>query len=344
LKPNETDFNRFQTVSESVSAIGFKLPPIGELTVLRHLADREAPFGTPIPVRRREVAAATAQTLAGVKTALIRLSKACLIELVEFKCGKVNGFTSYQLTAQARAVLASKEATSSIGFKRFQTVSEPVSIGCSSSSSFLDSENFKTTTSESKPFEKGPVQLSPEWVDLDWQPLTSIGFTQNHLIQIVRQGKLTPSEVQNSIHFFAFDLKRNAKGRELNGSPLNFFMGILRKGVPYAPPENYESPADEARRRSREVLERKERERQADEQRIRDLEFAEWRRGVAAEELSKILPDYARKPGPIQDSAIRAHFDEKVWPEREAARLSVSEAERMEIRTAVAQSLGEVRG
>ena len=152
------------------------------------------------------------------------------------------------------------------------------------------------------------------------------------------------AEVEASIDFFAFDLKRNGKAKALNGSPLNFFMGILRKGVPYAPPENYESPADEARRRTREIMERKERERQIEEQRIRELEFAEWRRGVTASELARLLPEWAQKPGQIQDSALRSHFDEDVWPEREAAQVDVPDAERAEIRAAVAQSLGEVAG
>ena len=93
-------------------------------------------------------------------------------------------------------------------------------------------------------------------------------------------------------------------------------MGILRKGLPYAPPENYESPADEARRKRLKFLERKERERQATEQRILEIEFAKWRRELSADELTRLVPDFARRPGPTQDSALKSHFEIQVWPQR----------------------------
>jgi hypothetical protein len=344
LKPIETTPNRFQTVSETVSDIGFKLPPIGELSVLRYLADKEPSIGASIPVRRREIATATSQSLAGVKTALIRLTRTQTLELVEYKCGKVNGFTSYRLTEKARMILASKEAIHGLGFNRFQTVSETVSIGFPSSSSSYVLENFKTTTSDPEILGNTGVLLAPEWQTLDVSPLEETGFTQTHLIQIIRQGKLQPTEVQDSIHFFAYDLKRNGKGKELNGPPLNFFMGILRKGIPYAPPENFESPADEARRKTREFKERKERERIAEEQQISDLEFAEWRRGLSPDGLINLLPEYARKPGPIQDSALKAHFENEVWPVRQVISVGLPTLDRTVICKQIDEAIGKYEG
>jgi len=332
LKPNETVINRFQTASD----IGFKLPPIGELGVLRYLADHEPSPGASIPIRRREIATATAQSLGGVKTALSRLSKTKLIELAEFKCGKVNGFTSYRLTPQARTILASKMAMAGLGFNRLQTVS----IGFPSSSSSLDLENLKTTTSEGELFKNAALNLSPEWQQVDISPLASMGFTQSHLIQIIRQGKLSATETQDSISFFAFDLSRN--GLKPN-SPLNFFMGIVRKGIPYAPPENYESPADEARRKTREFKERKVRERQAEEKKIIALAFSEWRRGVPAEELTKFLPEYARKPGPLQESALESYFEKNVWPVLETNHIGEGDTEHQQVRAAITESLGEIQ-
>jgi len=340
LKPNKTIINRFQTVSETASDIGFKLPPIGELCVLRYLADHELSPGASIPIRRREIATATAQSLAGVKTALSRLSKTKLIELAEFKCGKVNGFTSYRLTPQARTILASKMAMAGLGFNRFQTVSETASIGFLSSSSSLDLENLKTTTSEGELFKNAALNLSAEWQQVDISPLASMGFTESHLIQIIRQGKLSATETQDSINFFAFDLSRN--GLKPN-SPLNFFMGILRKGIPYAPPENYESPADEARRKTREFKERKVRERQAEEKKIIALAFSEWRRGVPAEELTKFLPEYARKPGPLQESALESYFEKNVWPVLETNHIGEGDTEHQQVRAAITESLGEIQ-
>ena len=285
------------------------------------------------------------------KTTIQRLEdKGCIIR-VEFKNGR-GGWSKYELPEVLFREMLQLETENKLTTNWQQTenkvgselATEPATSPSSSSSS-LYLENFKTTTTgETELFEKTGTQLTPEWQSIDVSPLAEIGFTQTHLLQIIRQGKLEPAEVQDSIHFFAFDLARNGKGRTLSGPPLNFFMGIVRKGIPYAPPENFESPAEETRRKIREFKERKERERQDDEQRIRDLEFAEWRRGVSTNELARLLPEWAQKPGQIQDSAIRTHFDEKVWPEQEAARLGVSVSERAEIRAAVTQSLGEVNG
>jgi len=215
----------------------------------------------------------------------------------------------------------------------------------SSSSSFLDLENSKTTTTgESELIADAQVQLAPEWADVDCSPLADVGFSHAHLIQLAKHGKLSAAEVASSIEFFAFDLKRNSKAKALNGSPLNFFMGILRKGVPYAPSENYESPADEARRRTREIMERKERERVTEENRIRELEFAEWRRGLSVDKLATILPDFARRPGQVQDSTLRTYFENEIWPERAQEVLGLAKLDRAEIGKQIDQAIGEVSG
>ena len=213
-----------------------------------------------------------------------------------------------------------------------------------SSSSLIDlDQNLKTTTSEPELFEDGRVNLSPEWSAVDFSPLADIGFTQTHLIQLAKQVKLSTAEVQASIEFFAFDLKRNGKGKSLHGSPLNFFMGILRKGIPYAPPENFETEADEARRRTREILERKERERHAEDQKLRDLEFAEWRRGLSEPQAVALVPDAVKDIPRAREASLRSHFDEAIYPGLEAARSGDQDAERAQIRAAIAQSLGEVQ-
>ncbi len=213
----------------------------------------------------------------------------------------------------------------------------------SSSSSFVLNKDLKTTTDEPELINDGMTQLSPEWRLVDVTPLAEIGFTQTHLLQIIRQGKLSASEVQDSIHFFAFDLKRNGKGKELNGPPLNYFMGILRKCIPYAPPENFESPADEARRRTREFKERKERERQTEEQQLLNLDFTEWRRGLPESEVLKILPEFARNPGPIQDSALKEYFKTNIYKITSPDEAISPVFNEQQIRSIIKESLGDIR-
>ncbi|MGK5088274.1 hypothetical protein WDW86_12010 [Bdellovibrionota bacterium FG-2] len=182
------------------------------------------------------------------------------------------------------------------------------------------------------------TQLSPEWQQVDCAPLSDIGFTQTHLVQIIRQKLLTPEVVQQSIYAFAFDLRVNGKAKEVRGAPLNYFMGTLRKGIEYAPPENYETPQAEARRKRLEYLQREEFRRQEQEQKIISLEFSAWRRELSESEIINILPEFARKPGPIQDSALKMHFENEVWPQRSATIPGLA-LERTEVQREIEQSL-----
>jgi hypothetical protein len=102
--------------------------------------------------------------------------------------------------------------------------------GCNPNSSSSSNNNiYKTTTTGEE------VSKYPEWGGIDITPLTKIGFTRDHLLHIANMGKLSPEEVQNSIHAFAFDLEKNNKSEKLTETPLNAFVGILRKGSTYPP-------------------------------------------------------------------------------------------------------------
>lgn len=285
--------------------------------------------------------------IGSVKTTLRRLEEKNILERIEFRNGR-GGWSKYRLPEVIFREMLHLETGHKLDTNRAQTGhkvdTQPDTqpdTSLSSSSSSIDLQNLKTTTNEAELFKSDTLSLSPEWQQVDISPLASMGFTQSHLIQIIRQGKLSAVETQDSINFYAFDLNRN--GLKPN-SQLNFFMGIVRKGIPYAPPENYESPADEARRKIREFKERKERERLAEEKKIVSLEFSEWRRGLPTEEVEKLLPEYARKPGPLQDSALESYFEKNVWPERSQELLGLATFNRAEIAQQIEQSLaGEMK-
>ena len=303
-------------------------------------------ISAPISIENLSNSAKT--TVQAARKAVQRLEGKRFIIRAQYKDGR-GGWTQYAILDTTYNALLLDETRAKVEPNLGQTrakveteVGPQLRPSLSSSSSFLELENLKTTTTEESEFFSTELRLSPEWQTLDVTPLNEIGFTQTHLIQIIRQGKLSPVEVQDSIQFFSFDLKRNGKGRELSGSPLNFFMGILRKGIPYAPPENFESPADEVRRKIREFKERKERERQTEEQKIIELEFSEWRRGLGPDDILQIVPEFARKPGPLQDSTLKAHFDAQIWPHRAQEALGLTKIAGSDIVQQIQASLGEV--
>ena len=295
------------------------------------------------PIALQNLADACQTTAMAAQGSTRRLEQKGLLHRGEYKNGR-GGWTRYELPNDLFQELLQLETQNKVSTNpeqsQYKVSTQPSTSIPSSSSSMALPQNLKTTTtSELALFEDGRVNLSPEWSAVDFSPLAETGFTQTHLMQLAKHAKLTAPEVQDSIHFFAFDLSRNGKGRDLKGPPLNFFMGILRKGLPYAPPENFESPVDESRRKTREFKERKERERQAEEQKIFELDFAEWRRGITPDDLRRLVPEWAQKPGHIQDSALKSHFETNVWPERAQELLGLTKVDRAEVVRQIEQSL-----
>lgn len=174
---------------------------------------------------------------------------------------------------------------------------------------------YKTTTT------KEPVDnfLPPEWRLVKIEPLEEIGFTHQHLNQLANQGKLQASIVQESIHTFSFDLRHNGKSEKLKSSPLNYLMGILRNGQPYAPPANYESPTQEAWRLYYERKETIRKRQQELEAKLAALSFDEWlEKEVTEEQKKEIIPAMIYKlpseaPKLVQ---MRQYFLKAVWPEK----------------------------
>ncbi len=173
------------------------------------------------------------------------------------------------------------------------------------------SSNINTTTTNLK-------KLSEEWAMIDIEPLSEIGFTTTHLSQIEQQGKSSAEVVQDSIYAFAFDLKYNKKSATIKGPLLNFFMGIVRNGRPYAPSENYESPQDMEMRL---YLQRKkdiEKARIEREDEMRKLAFKDWERELTEEDKQSILPDDLRLGRSLghKQAALSIYFTKEIWPKR----------------------------
>ncbi|MBV9576296.1 MAG: hypothetical protein JO149_06705, partial [Gammaproteobacteria bacterium] len=174
-----------------------------------------------------------------LKTATQRLINKNFMERGDGKRGK-GGFAIFHITEKIRnAVIDAQKRNTAEHHLVTNWVSKKESINVYSSGS-----NKNTTTNETKT----NSEFISSWECIDIQPLTHIGFTKSHLQQIILDDKLTSEIVQDSIYAFAFDLENNNKEKSLKSGPLNYFMGILRSGKPYAPPANYESPQDAAMR------------------------------------------------------------------------------------------------
>ena len=129
--------------------------------------------------------------------------------------------------------------------------------------------------------------LPKEWKNINFSPLESIGFSEQHLLDIYSTNVCDPNVVQESIYHFAFGLE---EGRHKSyDNPLKVFIGRLRKGNAWFE-LNYESPKEKA---LRELFERKKTEKEKRDSMIKeivDIEFPEWRKKLTQDEVKHIIP------------------------------------------------------
>ncbi len=117
----------------------------------------------------------------------------------------------------------------------------------------------------------------------------TIGFTNNHLSQLFTKNQLTARQVQDSINAFAFDLSENKRAEKVKTSPLNLFMGILKRGSEYIAPKNYESDEDRVLREQVESEKEKLETRQKMQAELKELKYQNWLLDISVEQKIQIL-------------------------------------------------------
>jgi hypothetical protein len=241
-----------------------------------------------------------------LKTATQRLVNKSLIKRGNGKQGK-GGFAIFYITDEIRNAVIDAKKREALDTA---LVTKKESIITYSSSS------LRTTTTEKKNNEELYTESDSLWENVDINPLKEIGFTKTHLRQIIIDDKLSMDIIQDSIYAFSFDLKKNDKERALKGSPLNYFMGILRSGKPYAPPANYESPQDEALRIYIERKKEIELKRNHMEEELFQVAYKEWEANLTITDKESLLPDNVKNSHFTAEKIafIRVYFKENIWP------------------------------
>jgi hypothetical protein len=260
-----------------------------------------------------------------VKMAVHRLIDKGIILRESFKNGR-GGWTVYSIPNNTYQEIFNLDTQSELLPKWYQSdiklVTKLVSevIPNSTSSSGI---NYLNTTTTSEPENSKSNNLNDEWLKIDIEPLSTIGFTKTHLMQIASQNILSVELVQGSIYAFAFDLQENDKEKNIKGDPINFFMGILRNGKPYAPPSNYESPQDKAMREYKEKMLKIEQGRAETEKEAVNLAFNDWFSQLTDEQKKEFLPDMLRRnttseklgKNKMLEGSARSHFEAEIWPD-----------------------------
>jgi osmotically-inducible protein OsmY len=254
------------------------------------------------------------------KTVIVRLTKKGLVKRENSATGR-GGFTRFRLEKTLYQELLIRETGNKRVTNREQTgnkrdtqrVTERVTEPSSSSSSLRSTSNKELLTTGNQ--SSSEMGLDASWHEIDCSPLSEIRLGRNQISQIAQSGRVSPDQLQDSIYAFAFDLSENQKAKNISGAPLNYFMGILRKG-PYSPPANYESPEDRQQRIYLEAKEQQRKLRQEREARLETVEFEEWAEKLSLDERAQLVPpkDYSKPGGTAHTMQLREYFRENVWP------------------------------
>jgi predicted transcriptional regulator len=256
-----------------------------------------------------------------------RLEKKGVIIRNKFKCGR-GGWTKYEVVDYIFQEILHYETQDKLRTNLGQTWDKPetnlgqtqdklgtelrTELRTNASSSSIYNINTTTMDSDDK------NQMLDEWLEVDITPLEEFGFTKTHLKQIANQNKLSPEIVQNSIYAYAFDLYENKKGEKIKDK-ISYFMGILRKGLPYTPPDNYESEQDKAMRLYLESEKSRVAKREKMLNELFELKFSEWYEKQSEEFLISLLPDtFGSKKSSDRDSVAvkrfaREYFEKNEW-------------------------------
>ena len=259
-------------------------------------------------------------TKSSAQKTIQRLEKKHVLKRVEFKNGR-SGWTRYELPEWIYQEILHNETQDKLKANLGQTwdkvktelKTEPGTNFYSSSGIYLN------TTTTGGPNNSKTINLNNEWLNIDIEPLSNIGFTKTHLSQIASQNMLSTELVQNSIYAFAFDLQENNKAKNINGDPINYFMGILRKGKPYAPTSNYESPQDKAMRLYKEKMKEVEQRRVEVEKEAINLAYNDWFEKLTDVQKKEFLPVSLRQNARLEknkmlEGSSRNHFEIEIWP------------------------------
>ena len=270
------------------------------------------------PLTLESMSEALGSPKGSIKTTTNRLRRKHVIQTVEQKEGR-GGFTRYRLNDHVFQEVAYSELVNkriTIGEQTDNNwISKPITqpvTSASSSSSFVLEEQKEATTQLSK------LNLGPEWEEINYQPLhdLKVYFGKPQLKQIFDDHKLSASEVQESINRFVFDLIHNDKRKSIRSNEISFFMGMLRKGIPYACPPNYESPEEKLLREYTEQEEAYAARIAQVRERLFQLEFEKWQATLSPIEIRNCLPDLLRdfkSDSAAVQSMLKDYFRSSHW-------------------------------
>ena len=226
-----------------------------------------------------------------IKTSLRRVEAKTIIKRLEFLSGK-GGFTIYELPDRIH------QEISAYG-KDHVLVTQKQS-----------GNNSVTVREQEQPL----LNLKDnEWRSLDLSPLSFIRLGMDHIAQL-KNGTLTPEQVQDSINHFAYRLQNPSPKDPKIEKPLNYFMATLKKGIPFARPDGFLSEEDQEQLRYIESLKKVKQEKEEREKELFDLLFNAWIEKLSTDEKKSMIPAAMKTSTHASNLFFRDYYKTNIWP------------------------------
>ena len=263
-----------------------------------------------------------------LRNLVLRLSKKKLIKVVIRNCSKEGAYRIFEFPKEIYDKLLCKAASINFNNQPSKALATPLA------ESHVVSSYINTTT----------TFLPEELQQIDFSPLSDIGFDESHIIQICREHKKKPELalsveiIQNSINAFAFDLKHNDVASGFKSSPAVVLTSLLKKGQPYSSktPDKVLSPREAAMQEYLQAQQKKNLKILEIETQTKDFAQQEWLNSLSEQELSGFNQSNEPRPDGMPEKIFeisrrkkalaqaKEYFNTIIWPTRQKEILAQS--------------------
>lgn len=244
------------------------------------------------PLCRETICENTVIKKGTIKTALNRLIKKHFLLIDKSKTGR-SGWIIFRIPDPIYQELFNNDVSLALN----QTVLKQISNSTQTELK-QDSERYSERYSNA-PIVSSNINTTTTYIpeslrQIDYSPLSEIGFDEAHIIQIYREHTKSPELalstdiIQNSIYALAFDLKHNNAAENFKCSPAVVLTAMLKKGQPYSSktPEKVLTPREEAMQEYIIAQEKRNRKIQELENKTKEFELQEWLKSLPEQELA----------------------------------------------------------
>ncbi len=247
----------------------------------------------------------TLKTSSGsVKTTLQRLEKKNYVERISFKNGR-GGWSKYELSEILFRELLQLETENKLTTNWQQTENKVVAkVATEPATTLPSSSSINITTTNYKAGALAKIELTED--------LTSLGFNQGHIEQLLRDSSLTSEEIQNSLNAFAFDLGFEDVKRKVR-SPIGLIMKLLKNGQAYISEKGYESEEDRLYRELIERADKKNEEKKNLKAKLIEVKFEEWLDSISDDDKRNMAEPIGEFMGLLHREELKEYFKREVY-------------------------------